>query len=275
MVPQSTIMWNFNTVCPGVARIEQCNCFFNCSTLWAIFKQMFFSVGGLRCTWSAADESPDISAIHYCFASKLDPKVEVSHEWLNVTHLWTCLTEICSYSSYLNCVPKNWTHPFCWRHLCHILTADQNILPRQACLRINPSDTYAPLVLNIPDQSLNIRKRPCPSLKLHPALTVRRPRTTPPHKTPHPSDVYCQISPLDKHHHHASHATTLCRCPLHYPTWDKSRWAKLLDEHPFALDAPEWCPLHIPSTHTTPVLLPLLRTNVPSDVNPHNITLLG
>jgi len=52
---------------PCAAEIEWCNCFSNCRTLGAPNGQMDLRVGGPSCTESAADESPDIAAIRYCF----------------------------------------------------------------------------------------------------------------------------------------------------------------------------------------------------------------
>jgi len=39
---------------------------FNCRTLGATIGQIDLRVWGPRCTWFAADKSPDIDAIHYC-----------------------------------------------------------------------------------------------------------------------------------------------------------------------------------------------------------------
>jgi len=55
-------------ICPRAAELERCNRFSNCRALGAPGGQMDLSrVEGHSCTWSAADESPDIGATSCCF----------------------------------------------------------------------------------------------------------------------------------------------------------------------------------------------------------------
>jgi len=65
-VPQSTILWNLNAICPRVAELERCNRFSNCRAFGVQIGTMDLKVGGPS-AW-VLRQIKDIGAIRYCFS---------------------------------------------------------------------------------------------------------------------------------------------------------------------------------------------------------------